>query len=511
MKSRILLMTAAALVLSSCSNADFFFSGDAKYAYEANADACPADPGDMEEDPSGDRFDTIVENPFVKVVDEPQSTFSVDADGASYAYMRRCVSQGWLPQANAVRIEEYLNYFSFDYPSPKGSDEVALNAEVGPCPWTPEHRLMRLGIKGKSLSNTELPQANFVFLIDVSGSMMSEDKLPLLKKGLLSMLDYMNPDDRVAIVTYASGEKLALESTLVKDKQTIINAIKPLTASGSTAGASAMKMAYDQAVANYIPGANNRVIMGTDGDFNVGVTSTDALVEMVQDYASKGIYLSVMGFGMGNLNDAMMEQISNHGNGTYHYIDSELEMTKVFVAERERFVAVANDCKVQITFNPDAVESYRLIGYENRVMANEDFENDQKDAAEIGAGQTITALYEIVPAAQTVADAPCGTFDFRYKKALGDESLPLTLEIPAPVKTLSSNLSMAASIAAFGLTLRSSAYRGDATFGMALDLAENVDMEDDVQGCIVTPKDPYGLFSEYKTLLQKALSIGQAQ
>lgn len=445
-----------------------------------------------EEEPSGDRFDKIVENPFVETATEPVSTFSVDADGAAYAYMRRCLSGGYLPSANAVRIEEYLNYFTFDYSDPQDGATVALNAEAGPCPWNTGHKLLRLGIKGKSLAADEIPQANFVFLVDVSGSMSSADKLPILKQGLITMLDYMRPDDRIALVTYASGEKLVLQSTSVSNKNAIVKAIKSLAASGSTAGASGMKMAYEEAEKNFIQGANNRVIMGTDGDFNVGITGTDAICEFVQNYAAKGIYLTICGFGTGNLNDSMMEQVSNSGNGTYEYIDSENELTKVFVNERSKFISVANDCKTQVTFNPEVVSKYRLIGYENRMLQNDDFENDKVDAAEIGSGQTITALYEL----EMAGDGSIGKFDFRYKDALGEDSKLVSLELPAAGNKTSENLQFASSIAAYGLWLRDSQYKGDASLKMATDLAKE---------SIGT--DPYGLRKEYVELLEKAATF----
>jgi Ca-activated chloride channel family protein len=445
-----------------------------------------------EDDPSGDRFDKIVENPFVETATEPVSTFSVDADGAAYAYMRRCLSSGYLPSANAVRIEEYLNYFTFDYSDPQDGATVAINAEAGPCSWNTGHKLLRLGIKGKSLAADEIPQANFVFLIDVSGSMSSADKLPLLKQGLITMLDYMRPDDRIALVTYASGEQLVLQSTSVSNKSTIVKAIKNLAAGGSTAGASGMKMAYKEAEKNFIQGANNRVIMGTDGDFNVGITGTDAICEFVQNYAAKGIYITICGFGTGNLNDSMMEKVSNSGNGTYEYIDSENELTKVFVNERSKFISVANDCKTQVTFNPEVVSRYRLIGYENRVLQNDDFENDKVDAAEIGAGQTITALYEL----EIAGDGSIGKFDFRYKDALGEDSKLVSLELPAAGTKTSENLQFASSIAAYGLWLRDSQYKGQADLNMAIELAQNS-----------VGQDPYGLRSEYVKLLQKAATI----
>lgn len=489
---RYFLYAALAVLFVSCAKGDYFMKGMPYMEAAADMNGMPASPG--ENAGEGDRFDAIVENDFIRTADQPVSTFSVDADGASYAYMRRCIESGWLPSGGAVRIEEYLNYFTFDYPDPEDGSDVAINAEVGPCPWNTQNKLLRLGIKGKSIPEDKVPQANFVFLIDVSGSMSSNDKLPVLKQGLQLMLDYMRPDDRVAVVTYASGEKLVLDSTPVSEKGKIVAAIKDLQASGSTAGARAMQLAYDIATRNFIQGGNNRVIMGTDGDFNVGVTSTDALVEMVENYAGRGIYLTVCGFGMGNLNDSMMESISNSGNGTYEYIDSEAEMTKVFVNERSRFVAVANDCKAQVTFDPETVESYRLIGYENRVMSSEDFENDRKDAAEIGSGQTITALYEIVPVSGP-AGSP-GKFAFRYKKALGDQSVPLEMDIPQAGETVSESFNFAASLAAWGMTLRESKYKGTADLEMAIELARKS-----------LGFDPYGLRAQYLKLLEKAREI----
>lgn len=424
------------------------------------------------EAPQGDRFDEIVENPFVKVSDEPKSTFSVDADGAAYAYFRRMVTLGRNVPASAVRIEEYLNYFTFDYADPIGGETLALNAETGPCPWNPGHRLLRLGLKGKTLSAQETPRANFVFLIDVSGSMDSDDKLPLLKSGLLALLEKMDPDDQVSIVTYSGKAETLLRPTKVREESKIAKAIKKLTASGSTNGGDALRNAYRLAKESFIKGGNNRIILGTDGDFNVGVTSTDELLEIVEEGAKAGIYMTVCGFGTGNLNDAMMEAVSNHGNGTYEYIDSEDEMMKVFIHERNRFVAVANDTKVQLTFNPATVDSYRLIGYENRVMASEDFENDDKDAGEIGSGQTITALYEIIPAEGAIAGLSCCSFDVRYKNALQESSNALSLEVIPGGDALSGNLSFAAGIAALGLVLRDSQYKGDATLTMACELVE---------------------------------------
>ncbi|MBQ2150395.1 MAG: von Willebrand factor type A domain-containing protein [Bacteroidales bacterium] len=422
-------------------------------------------------DGTGDKFDDFLDNPFIDTEVENVSTFSVDADGAAYAYMRRMVNQGFRPTRAAVRIEEYLNYFTFDYPDPAGGKDVAINAEVGACPWQPEHKLLRLGIKGRDIYQGKHPKSNYVFLLDISGSMATKDKLPLLQEGMKAMIDYLDPDDRISIVTYASGEKKVLESTPVREASKIKKAIGKLVASGSTAGHSGMRMAYEECLANYIEGGNNRVIMGTDGDFNVGETSTDAILELAENYAAKGIYLTVCGFGTGNLNDGMMEKVSNAGNGTYEYIDSEDELTKVFVIERNKFTSVANDVKNQVTFDKEMVKSYRLIGYENRVLGKEDFDNDKKDAGEIGASQTITALYEIVPAEGFAKSKVIAKYDLRYKEALGDASIPLTMDIAVSDPDGSSaNLDLAAGIAAYGMMLRQTRYQGSSSFAMAHEL-----------------------------------------
>ena len=481
---------AVALVgicVASCSKGDFYMDG---LVYpEADYEASMPEPGDEE---AGDRFDEIKDNDFIKTSDQNVSTFSIDADGAAYGYMRKLLSKGMLPVASSVRIEEYLNYFTFNYADPTGDHTVAINSEVGPCPWNEGHFLVRLGLKGKSMDLSQTPPANFVFMVDVSGSMDSADKLGLLKTCLATLVDNLRPDDRVSIITYASKVEKLIESTPASEANKIKEAIAKLNARGSTAGGAAMKMAYEEALANFIEGGNNRVIMGTDGDFNVGVTSTDALLEMVQDYADKGIYLTVCGFGSGNLNDSMMETISNKGNGTYQYIDSELEMVKVFVHENSKFYSVANDTKVQITFDAEKVDSYRLIGYENRVMANEDFENDDKDAGEIGAGQTITALYEIIPTEGFESGQQVAVFDVRYKKALGQESILLTDEVMS-VSSDGTEISFAAGVAAYGMILRNSKYRGSADYDMAASLVE--------QGLAF---DPHGYRAELLELISTA-------
>lgn len=475
---RIIKLFPAIVAISlivSCSMGAFegAMYGYPSDAYEKmNENGEPIDPQEQ-----GDDFIELAENEFIKVADQPVSTFSIDADGASYSYMRRCVLNGFRPSSSSVRAEEFLNYFTFDYPEPEAGETVGINSEIGVCPWNTEHYLLRLGLKGKSIPEADMPVANYILLVDTSGSMSGSDRIELLKSGLINMIDYMRPTDRIAIITYAGTVKRVLESTLVKDAATIKRAIKKLEASGSTAGGAAMQMAYDEAVEHYIKGGNNRIIMCTDGDFNVGVTSTEALIEMVESYLDKGIYLSIMGFGTGNYQDSRMESLSNHGNGTYTYIDCEDEMMKVFVHERSRFYSVANDTKCQVKFF-DWVDSYRLIGYENRVMSNEDFENDKKDAGEIGAGQTITALYELIPAADMTQNATAASFDVRYKTELGGESRLLHQDIGKyyqGVTKTGPEFNFAAGVAAYAMILRGSKFKGNADFNMVKELVKSAE------------------------------------
>jgi len=483
-------ISSAAIVMMtvSCMSSDFD-----KYYEDINYSGTSQNPA------GGDRYEKYEDNPFIETSENNVSTFSVDADGASYANMRRyIVDEKRLPDRSSVRIEEFLNYFTFEYDEPSDGKNVAINAEVSGCPWNKEHKLIRLGLKGKQVKEEDIPAANYVFLIDVSGSMNTSDKISLLKQGLMTLVDHLRPDDRVSIITYSGNVTKLLESTLAGDSEVIKEAIRKLVASGATAGGEAMKMAYEEAIANYIEGGNNRIIMGMDGDFNVGVTDIDTLVEMVESYAEKGIYLTICGFGRGNLNDAMMEKVSNRGNGTYEYIDSEGEMTKVFVNERAKFYSVANDSKIRVTFNKDAVKSYRLIGYENRTMSGEDFDDDRKDAGEIGAGQTITALYEIIPAEGYNPDMTvCGTFDLKYKETTdADSSIQISIDITDNGGEMSENTSFAAGVAAFGMILRKSPYRGEATFDMAGQLAKDG-----------MSFDPYGYRREFIDIIGKAKNL----
>lgn len=445
---------------------------------------------------NGDRFEEYQDNPFIETSENPVSTFSIDADGASYAYARMCVKNGGLPSPNAVRIEEFINYFNFNYPEPQEGEALAINAEVGDCPWNDTHKLIRLGLKGKSIAKEDLPKANYVFLIDVSGSMDMQNKLGLIKEGMIMLVGELNPNDRISIITYSGTVERVLESTKVAQSEQIISAIMQLDASGGTAGGAALEMAYAEALEHFIEDGNNRIILGTDGDFNLGVTSTDELLEIVSEQADKGIYLTACGVGTGNWNDEMMEKISNRGNGTYYYIDSSDELVKIFIHDRSYLQAVANDTKCQISFDSTMVKRYRLIGYENRVMSNEDFEDDKKDAGEIGAGQSITALYEIEPTEQWQTNATCATFECRYKTKLNTNSCNLSLPINQWVGQQSEDLNFCAGIAAYGMLLRGSEYMGTSSYKMATNLIKDA-----------STYDPHGYRKELVELIQKAEKI----
>lgn len=344
-------------------------------------------------------FDTVAENDFRAVHDNPLSTFSVDVDTASYAIVRRFLNSNRIPPKGAVRTEELLNYFTYDYPQPKGDLPFSATMEVAACPWAPGHRLVRVGLKGREVPRDQRPPSNIVFLIDVSGSMNMPNKLPLLQQAFRLLIEQLGPQDRVAIVTYAGSTGIILDST--QDKEAMQAAIDRLRADGSTNGASGVQLAYQVAERNFIRGGTNRVILATDGDWNVGVTNQSDLLEMIAQKAKSGVFLTVLGFGLDNLQDTMLVKLADRGNGHYAYIDTPLEAKKVFVEQLSgTLVTIARDVKLQVEFNPAKVGAYRLIGYEKRLLAKEDFNNDKKDAGEIGAGHTVTALYEVVPAGQ---------------------------------------------------------------------------------------------------------------
>lgn len=417
---------------------------------------------------AGEKYNEIVENPFILVEEEPVSTFSIDADGASYSNSRRMIQNGSLPIKDAIRTEEFINYFPLDYEETQDGHPISLNGEMASCPWTAEHKLVRIGIKGNHVPYVELPASNIVFLIDVSGSMKASNKLDLLKKSFKKYVEIMRPQDRVSIVTYAGQAGVLLTPTLGTEKSTIKNKIDALGAGGSTAGAQGILTAYELAEENFIEGGNNRIIIGTDGDFNVGISDQETLISLIEEKRKSGVFLTTIGVGTGNLNEGMLEQLANNGNGNFEYIDSEEQGEKVFVHEFGKFYTIAKDVKVQLEFNPLLVKAYRLIGYENRLLENEEFEDDTKDAGEIGVDQNITALYEIVP--NNEIDpllSPSFHIDFRYKLPNEEQSQELQLFITdegKPFEQASESMRFVSAAASFGLLLRDSEYKGNTDF-----------------------------------------------
>ncbi len=429
------------------------------------------------------------DNDYLRVAGNPLSTFSVDVDTASYANVRRFLTQGERPPADAVRIEELVNYFPYRYAPPTDNVPFAAHLEVASAPWAPEHRLVRIGLKGREVSDAQRPAANLVFLLDVSGSMDEPNKLPLVKQSLRLLVNKLRADDRVAIAVYAGASGLALPSTSANKKAEILEAIERLEAGGSTNGAMGIQLAYDIAKANFIPGGVNRVILATDGDFNVGTTSEGELTRLIEEKAKSGVFLTVLGFGMGNIKDSTLEQLADKGNGNYAYIDSLAEAKKALVEQAGgTLVTIAKDVKIQVEFNPLEVQAYRLIGYENRLLAKEDFNNDKVDAGEIGAGHTVTALYEVVPVGvvmpvtgtvdalkyqmtddrgqKTGNSAEMLTVKIRYKEPAGDVSSKLEFPLRdtgAQFADASADFKFAASVAGFGMALRDSPHKGSLT------------------------------------------------
>jgi Ca-activated chloride channel family protein len=449
----------------------------------------------------GGRFNTeeynrIVENPFLAAASNPLSTFGIDVDPASYSNVRRFIRDGRAPPPDAVRIEEMVNYFSYAYPDPSGPHPFAVVTEVGAAPWNPRHQLVHVGIQGRRMPTAELPPSNLVFLVDVSGSMQSPDKLPLVKASLRMLVEELSARDRVALVVYAGAAGLVLDATPGDRRETILDAIERLEAGGSTAGAEGIRLAYQVARRNHVPGGNNRVILATDGDFNVGVSSEGELVRLIEEKRAEGTFLTVLGFGTGNLADARMEQIADHGNGNYAYIDGLAEARKVLVQEMGgTLFTIAKDVKLQVEFNPAQVYAYRLIGYENRLLRAEDLRDDRKDAGELGAGHSDTALYEVVPVGaeddvrvggvdplryQRPTAEPVTAFagemmnvSIRYKRPDADESVLLSHAVPMPQGNArtSDDFRFAAAVAEFGMLLRGSEHRGRASVDEVLSLA----------------------------------------
>ncbi|HSW61400.1 MAG TPA: VWA domain-containing protein [bacterium] len=366
-------------------------------------------------------YESPDENGWKSAKADPLSTFSVDVDTASYSNIRRFLTNHELPPVDAVRIEEMINYFTYNYPQPSNGDPVKISTELTSCPWKSEHRILKIGIKGKEINLEKAPPSNLVFLVDVSGSMQNYNKLPLLKQSFKLLINNLRKDDLVSIAVYAGSAGTVLEPTPGNEKEKIIAAIENLYAGGSTAGAQGIQLAYKLAEKNFIKGGNNRVVLATDGDFNVGISDDSELVKLIEEEREKGVFLTVLGYGMGNYKDAKMEKLADKGNGNFAYIDNLLEAKKVLVNEMSgTLFTIAKDVKIQIEFNPAAVSGYRLIGYENRMLKKEDFNNDRKDAGEIGAGHTVTAMYEIIPAN---ADVPPIVDELKYQKVEDEEEL----------------------------------------------------------------------------------------
>ncbi len=456
--------------------------------------------------PSGEfntaAYDHIVENPFLNAKDNPLSTFSIDVDTASYSNMRRFINEGSLPPKDAVRVEEMINYFTYDYAQPSDDKPFAVHVDLASCPWETSHRLVRIGLKGKEIATDKRGPSNLVFLLDVSGSMTPRERLPLVKQAMRLLVEKLTENDRVAIVVYAGASGLALPSITGDHKEQILEALENLQSSGSTNGAEGIQLAYKIAADNFIKGGVNRVILATDGDFNVGVTNQGDLIRLIEEKAKSGVFLSVLGVGTDNLKDSTMQKLADKGNGNYAYLDSVDEARKVLVQQMNgTLVTIAKDVKIQVEFNPARVASYRLIGYEKRMLRKEDFNDDRVDAGEIGAGHTVTALYEVVPVGavsnptasvppvdplkyssdERSASTPLTssnemlTVKLRYKKPDGDRSELVERAVTdtggnfgnAPV-----DLKFAAAVAEFGMILRDSEYKGNGTFAAVLEWAQ---------------------------------------
>ncbi len=473
-------------------------AASATFAQPAMARMAPELQEDLPPEPdfNTEGYDRIYENPFLSARENPLSTFSIDVDTASYSNVRRFLEGGTLPPKDAVRIEELVNYFNYAYPPPDDGRPFAARVEVAACPWNAEHRLARIAIKGREIPQAERPAANLVFLLDVSGSMGDQNKLPLLKRAMRMLVEQLDPRDRVAITAYAGSAGLVLPPTSCDEKAIIVEAIGGLQAGGSTAGGAGIQLAYELAERDFDPGRINRVILCTDGDFNVGISDAGSLTRLIEEKARGGVYLTVLGFGTGNYKDSRMEQLADHGNGNYGYIDTLNEARKLLVEQLGgTLVTIAKDVKIQVDFNPAHVGAYRLIGYENRMLKAEDFRDDTKDAGEIGAGHTVTAFYELVPPGQEATVAgKVEPSKYQQPGALspdagGEEILTVRLAYKLPDEDKSTEVSFpvtesdnftaepseefqfASAVACFGMLLRDSEHRGQATFEMALELA----------------------------------------
>ncbi len=441
-------------------------------------------------------YNYIKENEFLRPIEKPLSTFSIDVDVASYGIMRKKLQGGQSVPKDAVRLEELVNYFSYNYPEPNAGQPFSVNTELSACPWNANHKLLRIGIHGKSIETSSLPSSNLVFLIDVSGSMDEPDKLPLVKNSLRLLVNQLKADDRVAIVTYAGASGLALPSTSCANKEKIFQAIENMEAGGSTNGAEGIELAYKTARENFMSDGNNRVILCTDGDFNVRVTSDGDLVRLIEKKRKEGVFLSVLGFGMGNYQDSKMEQLADKGNGNYAFIDNLFEANKNLVSQMgATLLCIAKDVKIQVEFNPVKVKGYRLLGYENRLMADQDFNDDTKDAGEIGAGTNVTAFYEITldekdesmtsPKVDALkyqslitaaSSSDLLTVKLRYKEPKEDKSKLIEMPVSDQATTFASaseDFRFAASVISFGMILRDSKFKGTSSIDKVLEWARN--------------------------------------
>ncbi len=456
----------------------------------------------MYDDFNTEDYSGLTFNDYKYATATPLSTFSIDVDTATYSNIRRILDEGHMPQSDYVRIEELINYFTYDYPQPKGDDPLEIVVESGVCPWNEKHLLAHIGLQAKKIDMERAPASNLVFLLDVSGSMNRPDKLPLVIKSMRMLVDNMRPEDRIGIVVYAGAAGEVLPSTSGNDKNKILDALESLSAGGSTAGGAGIKLAYKIAKDNYNPKGNNRIILCTDGDFNVGESSDAAMQNLIEEKRKEGIFLTVLGFGTGNIKDNKMEILADKGNGNYAYIDDILEAKKVLVKEMGgTLYTIAKDVKIQVEFNPARVRAYRLIGYENRLLNDEDFKDDTKDAGEMGSGHTVTALYEIIPAdsdeevpgvdplkyqeKRLSDDAHSNellTVKFRYKKPDGDTSIELQEVLKdkrSKVGKTSENYRFSAAVAAFGMLLRGSEFIGNYTWKDVIELAKSAKGTDD--------------------------------
>ena len=477
---------------------------------------CQSAPWNTEE------YNTIVENEFLNAFSNPLSTFSIDVDAASYSNARRFIEDGQFPPKDAVRIEEFINYFDYDYPIPSDDKPFSVYTELGTCPWNENNYLLHVGIKGKELSVEERTDCNLVFLLDVSGSMTPENKLPLVKKAFKFLVKKLRGNDKISIVVYAGSAGLVLPTTSGSDKDKILSALEMLHAGGSTAGGAGIQLAYKIAKENFVEGGNNRIILATDGDFNIGVSNTSELVEMIEEKRNEGIFLTILGFGMGNYKDGRLEELADKGNGNYYYIDNILEAKKVFDHDlMGTLFTIAKDVKIQMEFNPAKVALYRLIGYENRLLKKEDFDDDKKDAGELGAGHTVTALYEIVPMKNKIQPEEKEELKYQISKLTkeaknSNELLTLKLRYKLPeenksklissivsddvksIETASDNFNFSAAVAGFAMLIRESKFRGKVDYDLIENLAEKSISE-----------DKYGYRDEFVSLVKRSRKLSE--